>query len=79
MSNDISATIVQKWLASLDTDNDFTKFISLRSLGKQINHYTISSDVTGAIYQCSCPCMTDSNSVCKHTFLAEYHPGYIIN
>ena len=67
-------------VGALGSDDDYDLVITVGSFNEsKKERYTISMDAFGSLRRCSCKYMNDSNSVCKHMFLAERQLGYTIS
>lgn len=78
ISSDTANVFVKRCLASLGSDDDYVEIITVRSFQQDDTHYRITLNTSSSLSHCTCPYMTETNSVCKHMFLAERQLGYSI-
>lgn len=76
--SDTANRIVQRCIAPFRNEDDYFEIIFVRSFEIERVQYTLSLNTISNLSPCSCPYMSETNSVCKHESLAERQPGYNI-
>lgn len=76
VSSDTANWIKKRCWASFGGDDDYVEIISFRSFENKSIRYIISSNACSSLSHCSCPFMTETDSVCKHMVPTEWKPGY---